>query len=345
MNLSCRSSMPEALPTIPGRQPSLKFSTQAIPVNERGNWWREIICRHYANVDLISKLDDSFQAETAIVPFHSFQLSKVRSSAISINKRPRDPERNDQDAYFAVVLLSGLYHLEQEGRNVNLQPGDMTLYDATRPHRIDCTGEFSKLIFTIPRHVMRSRLIKPEACTALRIPSSSGVGAVASNFLRTWAANVDQLGSQELTTVCESSLDLLSVAIATVSPGANRQPRGQSVSLTQIKAYIEQHLSNSELNTAMIVDAVGLSPRYMNALFAKEACSLMRYVLQRRLERCYQDILNSEQHGLRISDIAFRWGFNDLSHFSRSFKRRFELSPSDLKASSKKGASLMTPEP
>jgi AraC family transcriptional activator of tynA and feaB len=345
MNLNCLSSVPEALPTLPGRQPSLKFSTQAMPTHERGNWWREIICRHYANVDLISRLDESFQAETTIVPFHSFQLSKIRSSAISFKKRPRDPERNDQDAYFAVVLLSGLYHLEQEGRNVNLQPGDMTLYDATRPHRIDCTGEVSKLIFAIPRHVLRSRLVKPEACTALRIPSRSAVGAVASNFLRTWAANIDQLGSQELTTICESSLDLLSLSLTTVCPGVNRQPRGQSLALTQIKAYIEQHLSNPELNTAMIVEAVGLSPRYINALFAKEACSLMRYVLQRRLERCYQDILNSEQHGLRISDIAFRWGFNDLSHFSRTFKLRFELSPRDVKASSKMGAGLMTPEP
>jgi AraC family transcriptional activator of tynA and feaB len=345
MNLNCLSSVPEALPTLPGRQPALKFSTQAIPINERGDWWREIICRHYANVDLISQPDELFQAETTILPFHSFQLSKIRSSAISIKKRPRDPERDDQDAYFAVVLLSGLYHLEQAGRIVNLQPGDMTLYDATRPHRIDCTGEFSKLIFAIPRHAMRSRLVMPEACTALRIPSSSGVGAVASNFLRTWAANIDQLGLQELTTICDSSLDLLSLAIATVSPGATRQPRGQSLSLTQIKAYIELNLSNPELNTAMIVDAVGLSPRYINALFAKEACSLMRYVLQRRLERCYQDILNSEQHGLRISDIAFRWGFNDLSHFSRTFKLRFELSPRDVKASSKMGAGLMTPEP
>jgi AraC family transcriptional activator of tynA and feaB len=114
MNLNCLSSVPAVLPTLPGRQPALKFSTQVMPANERGDWWREIICRHYANVDLISQPDDAFQAETTIVPFHSFQLSKVRSSAISIKKRPRDPERNDQDAYFAVVLLSGLYHLERK---------------------------------------------------------------------------------------------------------------------------------------------------------------------------------------------------------------------------------------
>jgi AraC-like DNA-binding protein len=28
-----------------------------------------------------------------------------------------------------------------------------------------------------------------------------------------------------------------------------------------------------------------------------------------------------------VKDVAFRWGFNDASHFSRVFKLRFDLSP------------------
>ena len=333
MNLNFTSSVPETLPTSHGGQPSLKFSTRDMPVNERGDWWREIICRHYANVDLISKLDDSFHGETRIVPLKQLQLSMIRSSAISIKKRARDPERNDQDAYFAVVLLSGFYRLEQNGRAVDLQPGDMAIYDATQPHRIDCAGEFSKLIFAIPRQTIGSRFASPEACTAIRIPSTSAVGAVTSNFLRTWAANVDQLEAYELTTVCESSIDLLSMALATIKTGTKRQSsRRESFSLTQVKAYVEQNLSNPALDTNIIASAVGLSPRYINTLFAREDCSLMRYVLQRRLDRCYQDILNGDRNGVRISTVAFRWGFNDLSHFSRTFKQRFGLSPKDLKA-------------
>jgi AraC-like DNA-binding protein len=32
-----------------------------------------------------------------------------------------------------------------------------------------------------------------------------------------------------------------------------------------------------------------------------------------------------------ISDIAFEAGFSDLSHFNRSFRRRFGESPSDVR--------------
>ncbi|MCJ9728672.1 AraC family transcriptional regulator [Bradyrhizobium sp. PRIMUS42] len=32
-----------------------------------------------------------------------------------------------------------------------------------------------------------------------------------------------------------------------------------------------------------------------------------------------------------MTDVALRWGFNDLSHFSRSFRRRFGMSPREYR--------------
>jgi len=142
--------LPLSLPkTSAAGQRTMMFSTHDVPAAERGDWWREVICRHYANVDITSRVDDTFHAETRLVHLSQLQLSSVRSSAISIKKLPRDPERIDQDAYFAVLLLSGRYRLEQHGRMVSLLPGDMAIYDATLPHFIDCAGKFSKLIFAM----------------------------------------------------------------------------------------------------------------------------------------------------------------------------------------------------
>ena len=45
--------------------------------------------------------------------------------------QPKEPAKNSHDAYFAVVLLSGSYLLEQNGREAILTPGDVTIYDAT----------------------------------------------------------------------------------------------------------------------------------------------------------------------------------------------------------------------
>ena len=35
------------------------------------------------------------------------------------------------------------------------------------------------------------------------------------------------------------------------------------------------------------------------------------------------------QRTRQISQIAYAWGFNDLSYFNRAFRRRFEVTPRD----------------
>ncbi len=289
----------------------------------------DVICRNYANVDITSKIDSSFQSTTLIYPLQNFQLSSIRSSAISIKRKTQEPVYHQQDNYFAVLLLSGRYQLNQRGREVNLSPGDMVIYDATQHHQITCPDDFSKLIFAIPRQCLKKRLAKVETCTAIRIPSESGIGAVTSKFLRAWVPEINQLAAHELSNLCVTSLDMLVMTLDSIKSG--NHPQSTSFGLIQIKAFVEQNLSNSDLNTDMIAKAVGLSPRYINRLFSKEDTSLMRYVLHRRLERCHHDIQSQQLSPTRISDIAFNWGFNDLSHFSRVFKLRYGMSPREIR--------------
>ena len=170
-----------SLPINPDRV-RLKFSTNDIPQRERVDWLREVICREYANVEIISPAHAGLSQDLTIYPWGNLQLSTIQSSAISLERLPREPHFHSQDAYFAVMLLSGDYLLEQNGREVLLKPGDMTIYDATRPHRIHCPGEFTKLIISIPRTVLRDRIADIDRCTALRIPGAQGIGFVAVKF-------------------------------------------------------------------------------------------------------------------------------------------------------------------
>ncbi len=318
-----------ALQTI-SPAPMRVFSTEDIPYRQRRDWWREVICRHYTQVDVTSKLACDFAAETQITQLKQLQVSRVRSGAVSIQKQRREIERSDQDAYFVALLLSGHYALEQNGRTATLQPGEMLLYDATQPHHIHCGGDLFKLIFAIPRATLQARFARPDLCTAIGLTKQHSAAMVAADFLRSWSARVPQLSQSALDTLCETSLDLLSLALAELRPGDIKSSRSQAVALFEIKRYVEQRLADPELNATAIAQAVGLSPRYINSLFEQEQQSLMRYVLQRRLERCHQAIIQCRTTGLSISQIAFRWGFNDLSHFSRVFKKRYGVSPSQL---------------
>lgn len=311
--------------------PMRVFSTKDIPYRQRLDWWREVICRHYTQVDITSKLASDFAAETQITQLNQLQVSRVRCGAVSIQKQRREIERPDQDAYFVAVLLSGQYALEQNGRTATLQPGEMVLYDASQPHRIYCDGDFSKLIFAVPRATLLTRFSRPDLCTAIGLTKQQSTAMVAADFLKSWSARLPQLSQSALDTLCETSLDLLGLALAEIRPNNIKSSRSQAVALLEIKRHVDQRLADPTLNAVAIAQAVGLSPRYINALFEQEQQSLMRYVLQRRLERCHQTIAQRQSLELTISQIAFRWGFNNLSHFSRVFKKQYGVSPSELK--------------
>lgn len=57
-----------------------------------------------------------------------------------------------------------------------------------------------------------------------------------------------------------------------------------------------------------------------------------KYIKKRKLEQAAKLL---ESTTLRISDIAYDCGFTDLAHFSRSFQKAYETSPSDFRLSQK----------
>lgn len=308
---------------------ALKLSTADILARERRDWLQDVICQEYTRVKVTPPFDGKLFNEMTFYPWQNLRLSAIKSSAITIERLQCEPYKNNQDNYLAVVLLSGRYLLEQNGREVFLQPGDITIYDATRPHRIHSSTGFSKLLLSIPRNLMRDRVAGIEHCTALQMSGKTGVTKVATHFIQIATSQAQNMRVDEFSKLSEHSLDLLTLALTSARPQNFNLSRSRSVSLRLVKDFIEQYLADSLLNTAMIAAGTRLSARYINDLFKDENTSLMRYVWTRRLEKSRKDILSEPHHP--VSMIAFKWGFNDLSHFSRAFKRQFGVCPTALK--------------
>ena len=306
------------------------ISTADVAPRDRREWMHDVLRREYTRAEVIPPADGKLFNEMTFYPWDTLRLDVIRSNALTINRFAHEPYYARQDNYLGVVLLSGSYLLEQNGREVFLQPGDMTIYDTTQPHRIHCSRQFSKLLVSIPRRVLRSRLAGVEHCTALRIPGDHGIGAVASSMLHNTARQVTSLKQDEFTALAGHALDLFTLSLASIRPQTYTLSRSRSLSLGKVKDFVERHLADPALDTAQVAVGTGLSGRYINDLFRDENTSLMRYVWQRRLDHCRQDILSSLHNGHRISEIALRWGFNDLSHFSRAFRQKFGCAPREM---------------
>jgi AraC family transcriptional activator of tynA and feaB len=67
----------------------------------------------------------------------------------------------------------------------------------------------------------------------------------------------------------------------------------------------------------------------------------MQWVWSERLERCRRDLEEPLLRVRTVSEIAYSWGFSDVSHFSRSFKQKFGITPRECRQCSQRRAQLM----
>ena len=83
--------------------------------------------------------------------------------------------------------------------------------------------------------------------------------------------------------------------------------------------------------------AAGVSVRYANAVLAKNGTSIVRLIWARRLEHCRRALEDPSQVRRTVSEIAYGWGFSDLTHFGRRFRMTYGSLPSEYRRLAKSG--------
>ncbi len=102
--------------------------------------------------------------------------------------------------------------------------------------------------------------------------------------------------------------------------------------MSAIKAYIIAKIDDPALCLADIAAHQGISSSYVRKLFAIDGAKFSTYVLEIRLEKVSQMLIDPDARNHSISAIAQKCGFNDVSYFNRAFRRRYGCTPSDLRS-------------
>jgi transcriptional regulator GlxA family with amidase domain len=97
-------------------------------------------------------------------------------------------------------------------------------------------------------------------------------------------------------------------------------------------AEIENRFSDQRFSTRTLAGKLGLSVRYVQDLMQDTGVGITERILERRLQKAHAILTNDRGCMLKISDVAARCGFNEVSHFHRCFRRRFGAPPARLRA-------------
>ncbi len=101
--------------------------------------------------------------------------------------------------------------------------------------------------------------------------------------------------------------------------------------------YIEEHLLDSEVIEKALKNVSVSKLHFKNVFFFLTGISINEYVKNRRLSEANYDLLNGE----KVTDIAFKYGYQSMDGFTRAFKNWCGFLPSEI---SKRGEYKVFPK-
>ena len=305
------------------------FSTQHVHPRDRFDFWHDVARKDVVDHESTPVCRDTFRAELRAGSVGAIGLVSFQNSDIAVTHTSRHIAHGNADELFVCRQFGGRIALEQDGRHVMLEAGDITLIDPALPYEGRFSDDSDVLIVKVPRQLMEARLGKTREMTARAITPCTAETGLLSATLAMLPHHIDELSAAAEALLEPHLLDLITLSVGRVmgQHGPRTSP-SRSLVRVELRAVIEARLADRTLDASSVASAAGVSVRYANAVLADENTSIMQLIQARRLERCRQALEDPLQGGRTVSEIAYGWGFSDMTHFGRRFRAAYGVLPS-----------------
>ena len=286
----------------------------------------------YRNVRYCTELYHFNYAEKTCPDFTAFFWKKHerpgdRFEAIQLHSH-EEPE--------LIHMIRGTLFVTLENDSVTLHPGDILLIDPFEPHTAqfdkDDDVEYRYLVFdtdclagsgsAVSNRIasLESGKLRFRKVVRASVPVAAGLGGL-----------MDELGALPRETEADDlmAVSLLCRMMAVIFSKVglcDGETRRDIDFIKRVARYIDDNYAG-DVTTASVSNMLGYSKTYFCALFRKNFDqTFSNYLVNYRLDRAMTGYRNSR---LRLSDIAEAVGFGDYCYFSRRFRQKTGISPSE----------------
>jgi AraC family transcriptional activator of tynA and feaB len=267
-----------------------------------------------------------FQGALTQLSSGPLQILSVESSpAVCRSAVGRRRSHGDEKTFSLQLVHRGRCHIDHAGIASHGVTGDMFIAQGGRSYDLAFAQPVEGLVLPLPWSRFHAHADRLEELGGRLINVTSGPGAVLSRFIRSAWDDMVELDQQSWP---QSSTDLIWDLLESTLQGQSLREinTGQPVLLRrQARALVDEHFGDSGFRSSSIAEALGVSPRYLQMVFAEVGTTPSRFLVARRLDAAAER-LRDVGRPLRITDVALECGFSDLSYFSRAFRKRFGTS-------------------
>jgi AraC family transcriptional regulator, positive regulator of tynA and feaB len=302
------------------------LSTSGLSPRQQIQRWSDALTDLCGRFDIDPLEASSLEGRINYTTVASLKLCQIEASQHRIcHTNWRIP--STEHPYIKILFQTvGISYFEQDGRLIEVAPGDYLVYDVSCPHTITNPMLTRHEVVIVPKELLRERGFHSEKMSACKLSSRAGTGLIAHEFMHSAFGEATRLSPTSAAGVAESLIDLLLLPLREVNTTFDRV--GPEAMYIQAQAFIREHLRDPDLCIDQISAALGCTKRYLHMLFSERGITVGDYIWRARLQNCRHEL---ETHGGKtITDVAFSWGFSSSSHFSRVFRKYFGIVPSSI---------------
>ncbi len=274
----------------------------------------------------LQNASNGYNAQSEVIKSENAQLIECICQPCGAIRTRKEIDQDNRGLVTIQVVKSGEEHFDINGKQYRLTGGDVIIWNDSQPIKFNVTSHLHKTSLSFPHARLKAWLEPNRRKETSYFPKDSATATmlrpIILNSLK--FAKIGSLSSGNA--LIETVLGAL-MAVGEFTTTDLNKSRMRSFHMERVSQVILQELSNPSLNPQMISEAANLSVRYLHDLFKEEKLSLNEFIIQSRLEKCRQDLMNPIFSSRSVTEISFFWGFQSSSHFSRRFRSSFEQSP------------------
>lgn len=234
-------------------------------------------------------------------------------------------------SFWLALLLEGDFSLRYKGQEYPAQINSIIYAPTCLDMTLSVSSDFKILYMKVPKTLIHTRLLDLNLIDVGYLPCESGVNKVFAKMLTALSENIDDLETGMLRPI---EIVLSEFLVSNLIHQSGVLDFGSTAKIQHFKRicqFIDSKLAEPQLSLNLVAEQNRVSHRYIQKLFESRGISFVNYVRMRRLDRCRYELGHPEYRHLSVSDICFRWGFNDAGHFSRVFRSEYEITPRDYR--------------
>ncbi|MFD7497176.1 helix-turn-helix domain-containing protein [Streptomyces sp. NPDC059832] len=313
------------------------LDTTCLPPAGRTTAWAETTALALVNTRFRFPDPANFGAFIRATTLGPAQLSMMSYAQLFSYRSAQLIRKSDPELYQIAMITEGEQVIEQAGNRAVLEPGDIVVYDSSRPFQASALGVrgCSSVLLQFPRHLMPlpDKVVAPLCGTVLS--GAAGVGHVFCQTLVSMVAAEPELSVHDRQRLGTTVIDVATAVIAQHTDRAPLlQPETRKAALySEITAYISRHLHDPDLKPTAVAAVHNISPRYLHRVFQDHGTTVNTFIRQGRIARCRRDLLDPALHDTPVSAIGARWGYARASDFTRAFRTATGMTPTEYRGS------------